>query len=548
MNVWLDTHKGRWILKDVRGSVLETYPPTLQAAIELGLRLKDRARYPHGYIATEAAKQLYTVLKANEDARNVPMLPDLPPNLYDHQKISASFLDPHPNACLFLEMGLGKTRIVIEYLKILRRTAPKLRTLVFAPLSVLSTWEREARKWTEIFSPDWMTVAIASGTREAKQNNIQLGRDITVTNYETLLTNFDDLLCERFDILVFDESTHIKNEKSERSKRAYLLAQQPYVKRRIGMTGTPLVKDLQDIFGQFKVISPETFGTKRKNFLNEFFVLDPYGNVLEYRSLQNLTRKIYSVAIQYVKSEALDLPEKIYEERYVFLSTDQQDAYDELVRTTMLNLDDGTTLTTTNILAEYVKLTQITSGFVLDKDGTPHRFSHNPKIAALKELLQEANGNGKAIIFVNFKEEVAILSENRDLQEYQPVFIHGEISTADRERAIDQFQNNPDCRLLIGNLAATAFGLTLTAATNVIYFSNSWRLELRLQSEDRAHRIGQRFPVTIVDILAIQTIDETILESLREKAQLASRVTRSEWEKTTRGQKIGNIPLDTIAP
>jgi SNF2 family DNA or RNA helicase len=183
---------------------------------------------------------------------------------------------------------------------------------------------------------------------------------------------------------------------------------------------------------------------------------------------------------------------------------------------------EDSTISFSNKLTEIVKLHQVCNGFTKDDDGQMLKL-HDQKIEALKEILDETDG--KVIIWANYLWNIheIIFFLKTKYGEQSTVSIFGEVNVKDRKTAVERFQNDKEVKFLVGNPSTGGFGLTLTACTTVIYYSNSYNYEVRLQSEDRAHRMGQKGSVVYIDIVAKETLDEAILKSLIKKGHVAAK-------------------------
>jgi len=248
-----------------------------------------------------------------------------------------------------------------------------------------------------------------------------------------------------------------------------------------------------------------------------------------FKNLSELSDKIQPFSYRVLKEDCLDLPDKIYMKRQITLSPDQLRVYDQMRKEALATLN-GKQVTTVNVLTQLMRLQQITCGHFTSDDGETQPIKNN-RITELMNVLDEIEG--KAIIWAHFQYDItAIIKEI--------VKVHGPGSVVDyygltpqdeRDPNRKKFQSDPKCRFLVGTPSTGGYGLTLTAANTVIYYSNGYDLEKRLQSEDRAHRIGQKKNVTYVDIIAEDTVDEKIVKSLRKKVNIASEVMGEELKK-----------------
>jgi SNF2 family DNA or RNA helicase len=246
-----------------------------------------------------------------------------------------------------------------------------------------------------------------------------------------------------------------------------------------------------------------------------------------YTNLDELTEKLKTFSYRVKKKDCLDLPEKLYTTRHVQLTVKQAEVYNRLKKYAyaIINQDE---VSFQNKLTEILRLHQVANGFVNSDDGTVQVFDDCPKMAELLNILEETEG--KFIIWANYVQNIkTIISKLKEKYgDKSVVSIFGEVSTEDRQKAVTRFQNDSSCRFFVGNPSTGGYGLTLTAANYVVYFSNSYNLEVREQSEDRAHRIGQEENVTYIDLMALGTIDEFIVKALDKKLKLSAETLGEE--------------------
>jgi SNF2 family DNA or RNA helicase len=248
--------------------------------------------------------------------------------------------------------------------------------------------------------------------------------------------------------------------------------------------------------------------------------------VSHFKNLDELAEQLKTFSYRVLKEDCLDLPEKIYMKREIELSDEQKKVYEQMKETALADLN-GKHITTMTVLTQLMRLQQITCGHFVADDGTIQEIKNN-RLSELMDILEEVEG--KAIIWAHWQRDVKNIKEAITKK-------HGPCSVVDyygltpqdqRKRNKDNFQKDPKVRFFVGTPQTGGYGLTLTAASTVIYYSNGYDLEKRIQSEDRAHRIGQKKSVTYVDILAEETVDEKIVKSLRKKINIASKVMGEE--------------------
>lgn len=332
--------------------------------------------------------------------------------------------------------------------------------------------------------------------------------------------------------MLVDEATSIKSPKSQRHRGAKSLGQHCEYKR--VMTGTPVAESPLDLYGICEFLGKEllgfpTYTSFRAHFCQlERQYLGPgrpsFDIVIGYKNLEHLTQSLDAFSSRITKDQCLDLPDKVYETRDVELTDEQQVAYNAVRDTAVLQLEEGL-MTSTAAVTTLNKLQQIVCGHVKLDDGTIAEIPSNRTDIVL-DILGEI-GSSKCIIWCAFQKDVELVA--RAIREWKKnpycvVEFYGLTSDKDRVTAKDRFQNDPTCLYWVGTQSSGGKGNTLTAATYEIFYSNTYRLEHRLQAEDRAHRIGQTQKVTIIDLVARKTVDERIRGCQIEKQDLASQV------------------------
>ena len=333
-------------------------------------------------------------------------------------------------------------------------------------------------------------------------------------------------------LMVIDESTTIKNPKAKRTKNIIQLADRSRYRRIL--TGAPVTKNPLDLFTQCYFLDPYhldhasyySFRTRYAIMKTAHIAGRSIQLVSGFKHLAELSEKIKPFSYRVLKEDCLDLPDKIYMKRVISLTKEQQQVYKQMKEEALAILNEKT-VTTVNALTQLMRLQQITCGHFVADDGTTQEIKNN-RLNELMDILEEVEG--KAIIWVHWQKDVQIIKKAL-VKEYGPwsvVDYYGLTPQDQRQKHKDAFQNDSKVRFFVGTPQTAGYGLTLTAANTVIYYSNGYDLEKRIQSEDRAHRIGQHKPVTYVDILAEETVDEKIVKSLRKKINIASEVMGEE--------------------
>jgi len=443
----------------------------------------------------------------------------------------------------FMEMGTGKTKVLIDNLAMLYDKGKVNGALIIAPKGVVGTWYTNELPTHLPNHIENVTVLWQANITKKQQDTLDTlfqegeGLHILIMNVEAFSTTKGVEFAEKFlschnTLMAIDESTTIKTPAAKRTKNIVKLAEK--TKYRRIMTGSPVTKNPLDLFSQCEFLSPWLLDfTSYYSFRNRYAqmkTLHMHGRQIQivngFKNLGELSDKLKDFSYRVLKEDCLDLPDKIFIKRQITLSKEQRKLYDQMKKEALAILN-GKQSTTVNTLTQLMRLHQITCGHFTDDNGQTQAIENN----RIKELLSVVEDmDGKAIIWAHYQYDIKnIIAEVEKV--YGPgsvVDYYGLTPKEDRQPNIKKFQNDPKCRFFVGTPATGGYGITLTAANTVIYYSNGYDLEKRLQSEDRAHRIGQKKPVTYVDINAEDTVDEKIVKALRSKIDIASQVLGEE--------------------
>ena len=333
-------------------------------------------------------------------------------------------------------------------------------------------------------------------------------------------------------LMAVDESTTIKNPSAKRTKN--ILGLSKYSKYRRILTGSPVTKSPLDLYTQCQFLDPWLLGyasyygfkTKYAIMQNANFNGRSVKIVIGYQRLGELSEKLKPFSYRVLKDDCLDLPEKTFIKRIIQLSPDQSKLYLQMKEKALAVLNDKMVSTTT-VMTQLMRLQQITCGHFTADDGSTQEIPNN-RIDELTNVLGEIEG--KVVIWGHWQRDVnqIIKAIVKEYDEKAVVDYYGLTPKNERQKNIDKFQTDPDCRFFVGTPATGGYGITLTAASNMIYYSNGYDLEKRTQSEARIDRIGQKYPMTYIDIICENTVDERIVKALRKKINIASQVMGEE--------------------
>ena len=445
----------------------------------------------------------------------------------------------------FMEMGTGKTKVLIDNLAMLYDKGKVNRALIVAPKGVVKTWyEQELPNHLPDHIENVSVLWQSNITKKQQEKLTELldildhRLKILIMNVEALSTSKGVDFAHRFlyvskPLMAIDESTTIKNPGAKRTKNIIKLSEFAYY-RRI-MTGSPVTKNPLDLYSQCKFLSPWLLDfTSYYAFRNryaEMKTINVSGRQIQivagFKNLGELSDQLKNFSYRVLKEDCLDLPAKIYMKRQIKLSHDQFKLYEQMKKQALATLN-GKQSTTVNALTQLMRLQQITCGHFKSDDGVTQPIKNN-RIDELMDVLDEIEG--KAIIWAHYQYDITTIIKALH-KKYGPgsvVDYYGLTPQDERQNNIRKFQNpSNSVRFIVGTPQTGGYGITLTAANTVIYYSNGYDLEKRLQSEDRAHRIGQKKSVTYVDLIAEETVDEKITKALRKKINIASEVLGEE--------------------
>jgi len=462
---------------------------------------------------------------------------------YEHQLKALEMSWNRETFAYFMEMGTGKTKVLIDNMAMLYDKGKINGALIIAPKGVIGTWytqELPAHLVDHIENETVLWQAHITKSQSKKLGTLfKTGEElhILIMNVEAFSTHKGTQFAEKFmlshkTLMVIDESTTIKNPKAKRTKNIIQLADRSQYRRIL--TGSPVTKNPLDLFTQCYFLDPYhldhqsyySFRTRYAIMKTAYISGRSLQLVAGFKHLDELAEKLKPFSYRVLKQDCLDLPDKIYMKRVISLTEEQQKVYKQMREEALATLK-GKTVTTMIALTQLMRLHQITCGHFVADDGTTQKIKSN-RLNELMDVLEEIEG--KAIIWAHYQYDVkSIIKEITKVHGPGSVVDYYGLTPQDeRQSNIKKFQGDPRCRFLVGTPSTGGYGITLTAANTVIYYSNGYDLEKRLQSEDRAHRIGQHKPVTYVDILAEETVDEKIVKSLRKKINIASEVLGEE--------------------
>jgi SNF2 family DNA or RNA helicase len=466
---------------------------------------------------------------------------------FAHQAAYLQRFWKHPVVALFAEMGTGKSFMLINNAALLYDRGDINGMLIVAPKGVYRNWYKsELPKHMPEHVPYKMACWSPSPRKAEKMEmeamlNYVDGLRILIMNIEAFSTEKGVSFARTFlrvtnSFMAVDESTTIKTPNAKRTKNIIKVGREARF-RRIA-TGSPVTKSPLDLYAQCEFLSADclnmasyyAFQARYAVLVERRMATHTFKQIVGYRRLDELQKRLDNFSFRVTKEECLDLPDKVYTRREVEMTAEQRKAYDQMKLMALSVIDQGI-VSTNNALTQLMRLHQICCGHVKLDDGSEVDFPNN-RIDELLAALEEVDG--KVIIWANYRKDIERI-KNRLQHDYGMTAVasyYGDTEAEERQEIVTRFQDpNDSLRFFVGNPRTGGYGLTLTAAKTVIYYSNNFDLEVRLQSEDRAHRIGQTSKVTYIDLITPGTVDEHIVKALRNKINIASAVLGEELKE-----------------
>jgi SNF2 family DNA or RNA helicase len=453
---------------------------------------------------------------------------------------------------LYWEPGTGKTKGVIEVIRWhLKQSRKLMRILILAPSATVYNWRDEILKNSKIHNEDIVLLNQKSSKAKAKKMVQWCTQDEELVRPKILITNYETLISEEMydlfkhwspEILVCDEVHICKNRQAKRTKRVIKLSEK--AKLRYILTGTPILKNVEDIFAQFLILDRGlTFGKNFAVFRQKYMrdANSAFSNSTNYfpkweakeETYSELTNLIYRKSMRVLKSECLDLPPFIEQSIDVELSPEQTKLYKEMSKNLLTFIEasdkDGKqnkAVVASIAVVKALRLQQIVSGFCKTDDGTIVEIKQNPRATQCKELLTQLVDDHKVIVWCSFKENYKTVSRICEEIGVEYKLITGDQNAEQKRESEVEFQTNPNVRVMVANRSAGGVGINLTAASYSIVYSRNFSLGEELQSDARNYRSGSQIhdKITKINLVARGTIEEHVIESLQNKREISNRV------------------------
>ncbi len=449
--------------------------------------------------------------------------------MFTHQKVGFDILMNQPRFLIGDEQGTGKTKMLIDLMSALKAQGQIQRVLIIVKASLKYNWLEEVS--THSHESAWIYEGSPDSRRHLVEQFTASRSLYLIVGYETMRLDIEALAKVRWDAIIMDEAHKVKDPNSKTGKAIHFLN----APRKYALTGTPIVNRPEEAYNLLKWLGFET--RTYNEFMQYYFVGNGRNWIPRPPRMVELQNRLRSVMLRRRKQDVLDLPDKIRQTIYVDLTPQQRQVYRDLRDKMKLELQDET-LTIMNALAKITYLKQATGSVALVG---VEESEMSAKVRAAKALVEDiVDGGGKAIIFTQYKKFYERLKE--EFKAYNPAYISGDVSshkkrgkeTSERQEMVHKFQQDESCKVFIGVTPACREGLTLTAASYVIFMDKEWAPAYVEQAEDRAHRIGTKNHVTIYTIAAKRTIDEGIERLLANKKELVAALVdgkRTNWRQ-----------------
>lgn len=465
--------------------------------------------------------------KKNQDAINIePVEFQYKTMPFQHQRVGFEYGLTHDRWLLGDEQGLGKTKQVIDIAVAKKIQKGYKHCLIVCGVNGLKwNWVNEIHTHSNedayILGQYPVKGKIKIGGNKAKLDDLRAIKHMSayfiVTNVESLRNSEISALLTKLctdktiGMVVIDEIHKCKNPSSQQGKGLLKLQSEC----RIAMTGTPLMNTPMDLFIILKWLGYEnhTFYA----FQRHYCVMGGFGGyeIIGYRYLDELQERLNEIMLRRLKEDVLDLPPKIRVNEYVDMTAKQEQIYNEVHIDIKANIDQ--IQMSHNPLTELIRLRQAT-GYTGILSST---IKESAKLDRMEELVEEAVQNGKKVVIFSNWTQMTDVIRVRLAKKYKGVVITGQTNDADRQVNVNHFQNNPDCKYIIGTIGAMGTGLTLTAGTVEIFMDEPWNRALKEQAEDRCHRVGTTNSITIYTLICKDTIDERINDLVERKGIMA---------------------------
>ena len=438
------------------------------------------------------------------------------------EKIRAGF-------AFFMEMGCGKTVTAIAVAGQAYEMGRVKRLLIVAPASVCFVWEKEFEAYAAFLYTARMLTGSHIKRSQALANMNGNGLLVVIINYESVWRLLHEIMAWRPQMVIADESQRIKTPYAKQSKAMHILGDIALYK--LALSGTPIQNQAVDLYSQFRFLDTHVFGSNFYVFRSRYARMGGFNQrqIVGYKNLNELKEKTRSISYRVTKLEALDLPEQVFETRYLRFSELERRVYNNLSRSSCAALQSGGTITAAMVLTKLLRLQQMTGGFTVLDDTKEIKTVNTRKMDALIDLLMDFMDTGKKlVIFCRFIPEIIEIEKRLVRLKISYRCLWGITPPEDRAAYINDFQADPLVTVFLAQIQTAGVGVTLTAADTAVYYSMDFNYANYVQSLARIHRIGQRNTCTYINFVVKDTIDEKVLDAMTAKKSLADFI-MDDW-------------------
>ena len=485
----------------------------------------ERTPMLQGWYEKEKQKQAHLIsAKAVEDISVDELDTELAETLYDFQRAGAHFLSQTDGAILADDMGLGKTIQTLAAID-MNQNFP---ALIICPASIKENWRNEIEKWLDGYS-----ITILKGSKEQRLEALQEPADFYIGNYALLREEsrakidgewtkidnpiFQEINSRKWGAIVFDEAHKIKNRKSQQTQGAHKAIKS--AEKVYHLTGTPIMNAPEEIWSLLHSLDEQKFSSFWR-FVKRHCHLHDNGWGTEIRGVKNpkeFRKVLEPYMLRRVKEEVLeDLPSLTIQKQWVELEGKQKKIYDQMEKRMIAEISEQEKVAAPVIIAKITRLKQIAvSPSLISKEGKKFQSA---KIDALMDILEGA-GEQKVVIFSQFKKAISLVEKELKKKGWEYGIMTGNIDQNQRQKEVDKFQNDSDCKIFLATIKAGGLGINLTAGSIAVFLDKDWTPANNSQAVDRLHRIGQENNVTVIELLAKNSIEDYIEKVLEEKQE-----------------------------
>ena len=423
---------------------------------------------------------------------------------------------------LLMEMGTGKTLTSIMITGKLYQQDKISKVLIVAPLSILGVWEQEFMKFANFeFDLKVLTGSLANKRKQLMSFKDDEKLKIAIVNYESAWRMKDELFKYGADLIIADEGHKLKDNRSSQSKGMHELGDR--AKYKLLLTGTVITNKEIDIYSQYRFLDKSIFGDSFYKWRNYYFTMGGYGlhtPIFKKALTDEFQNRFMSVAFRVRKDECLDLPPVTEEVRTLELEHEAMKVYKQLESEMFVRFKDDKELTVTNVLTKILRLSQVTGGYLPNDNDTELTNISTVKMEALIDIIDSAKQEDKKVVVIaRFNNELDAIENMLQLKKIKYAVVRGDVKNRDEQ--ISEFQNNPECKVFVGQIATCGLGITLTASSIMVFYSLDYSMSNFEQCKARIHRAGQEEKCHYIYLVCKNTVDRKVLRALRNKIDLA---------------------------